>query len=43
MSLQEIKNIPIAEIANIGCQVYCWTTSKLLEQTFDVLKSWGVN
>ena len=43
MSLQEIKEIPIDKIANVGCHVYCWTTNKMLKDTFDVLKSWGVN
>lgn len=42
MSLQEIKDMPIDNIANIGCHVYCWTTNKMLRNTFDVLKSWGV-
>ena len=43
MSLQEIKEIPISKIANVGCHVYCWTTNKMLKETFDVLQSWGVN
>ena len=43
MSMKEIKSIPINQIGNIGCHVYCWTTNKFLNETFDVLKSWGVN
>ena len=43
MSLQEIKEIPIGNIANVGCHVYCWTTNKMLKDTFDALNSWGVN
>lgn len=43
MTLKEIKSIPIRNIANVGCHVYCWTTNKMLQHTFDVLKSWGVN
>jgi len=43
MTLQEIKEIPIRDIANIGCHVYCWTTNKMLKDTFEVLDSWGVN
>ena len=43
MSLQEIKEIPINKIANLGCHVYCWTTNKMLKDTFEVLQSWGVN
>ncbi len=43
MSLDEIKSLSVKDIAEVGCHVYCWTTNKLLESTFDVLKSWGVN
>lgn len=43
MSLQEIKEIPIGNIANTGCHVYCWTTNKMLRQAFEVLEAWGVN
>jgi N6-adenosine-specific RNA methylase IME4 len=43
MSILEIKRIPIKDIANIGCHVYCWTTNKMLHQTFHILKKWGVN
>ena len=28
MSMKEIKSIPINQIGNIGCHVYCWTTNK---------------
>ena len=42
MSLQEIKDISISKIANIGCHVYCWTTNKMLKETFNILESWGV-
>jgi len=43
MTIEEIKNIPLKNIANIGCHVYCWTTNKMLHETFHILKSWGVN
>jgi N6-adenosine-specific RNA methylase IME4 len=43
MSLQEIKEIPINNIANVGAHIYCWTTNKMLKDTFDVLQDWGVN
>ena len=43
MSLQEIKDIPIGKIANTGSHIYCWTTNKMLKETFDVLGNWGVN
>lgn len=43
MTLEEIKNLPIKDIANQGAHIYCWTTNKMLRETFDVLESWGVN
>ena len=43
MSLEEIKQFPIKDFANVGCHVYCWTTNKMLKDAFDVLESWGVN
>jgi N6-adenosine-specific RNA methylase IME4 len=43
MTIEEIKNIPIKDIANTGCHVYCWTTNKMLHETFHILESWGVN
>lgn len=43
MALEDIKNIPIGKIANIGCHVYCWTTNAMLRDTFNVLDAWGVN
>ena len=43
MTLYDIKKIPIYKIANVGCHVYCWTTNKMLKETFNVLSSWGVN
>ena len=43
MNLSEIKKILISDIANTGCHIYCWTTNKMLKDTFEVLESWGVN
>lgn len=43
MTLQEISKIPIDKIANIGTHVYCWTTNKMLNDTFNILKAWGVD
>lgn len=43
MTVEEIKQFPISQIAERGAHIYCWTTNKMLEKTFDVLKTWGVN
>ncbi len=43
LSIDEIKNFPIGDIAEVGCHVYLWTTNKMLPLAFDILKAWGVN
>lgn len=43
MTLQEIKDFPLSDFANVGCHVYCWTTNRMLEDTYEVLRSWDVN
>ena len=42
MNINDIKNLPIQEISEIGAHIYCWTTNKMLKNTFDVFDSWGV-
>ena len=41
MSIDQIKAIPIQELAHENCELYLWTTQKYLPESFDVLKSWG--
>ena len=41
MSLQEIKNIPVAELADVGCHLWLWTTNQFLQCGFEVMESWG--
>lgn len=43
MTLQQIKEFPISEFAETGCHVYLWTTNKMIQHTWDIFKSWGVN
>ena len=43
MSIKEIKNIPIGDIAELGSHIYTWTTNKMLPYTFNILKQWEVN
>ena len=42
LSLESIKNLPISHIANQGSHIYCWTTNRMLKETFEVLERWGV-
>jgi len=41
MSLDEIKDLPIADKADEHCHLYLWTTHKHLPHTFEILSAWG--
>jgi|TARA_Y100000310_G_scaffold30061_1_gene28602 N6-adenosine-specific RNA methylase IME4 len=41
MSLDEIKAIPVNDWANESCVLLMWTTDPFLEESFNVIKSWG--
>lgn len=43
MTLDEIKQFPMLDLANVGAHVYLWTTNSMLRAAFDVLEAWGVN
>jgi len=42
LPIDEIKTFPVQQLAEVGAHVYTWTTNKMLPDTFDVLKAWGV-
>ena len=41
MTIEEIGNIPLKDIADDNCELYVWTTQKYLPNTFDIIKKWG--
>lgn len=41
MTLEEIKALPVADLADTDCHLMMWTTQPHLEQSFAVLKAWG--
>ena len=41
MSLDEIKALPVAEMADDDCELYLWTTQKYLPESFGVIEAWG--
>lgn len=41
MSLEDIKNLPINNLADKNCVLFMWTTIPLLKYSFSVLDSWG--
>jgi N6-adenosine-specific RNA methylase IME4 len=41
MSLQEIKDLPIKELAEKDSVLFLWVVSPMLDWGFEVIKSWG--
>lgn len=41
MSLDEIKRLPVGDLADVGCHLWLWTTNQFLRQGFDVMEAWG--
>ena len=41
MTIEEIKSLPVKDIADENCELYLWTTQKYLPIAFDILKCWG--
>ena len=41
MTVAEIADIPVCEMADEDCDLYLWTTQKYLPHAFDVMKAWG--
>lgn len=43
MSIQELCDLPIKDIAEDNAVLFMWVTSPLLEECFPVIKAWGFN
>jgi N6-adenosine-specific RNA methylase IME4 len=41
MTLDEIKALPVAELAAPDCLLLLWATQAQLDQALDVMRSWG--
>ena len=41
MSLEEIKRLPVDELAADDCALFMWTTVPLLQECFSIMKAWG--
>jgi len=41
MTVEEISNLPVGNIADKNCDLYLWTTGKYLPNAFNVIKAWG--
>lgn len=41
MSLEDIKNLPVKELAQDDCALFMWVTMPFLEDAFSVMRAWG--
>lgn len=41
MNFDDIKNLPVAELAEKDCVLLLWTTGPFLQKAFEVVQSWG--
>jgi N6-adenosine-specific RNA methylase IME4 len=41
MTLEEIKALPVADVADRNARLFLWTTNKYLSSSFEVVASWG--
>ena len=41
MTIDEIKNMPVRDMADEDCVLFMWTTDPFLRISFDVLDAWG--
>jgi N6-adenosine-specific RNA methylase IME4 len=41
MSVDQIKALPVADLAADDCRLFCWTTNRYLPASFDVMAAWG--
>lgn len=41
MTVEEIKALNVASLADENCELYLWTTQKYLPDAFEVIKAWG--
>jgi len=41
MTIPEIKQLPVADIASRDCMLFLWAVWPMIDKAFDVLKAWG--
>lgn len=41
MTLDEIKALPVSDMADVDARCFLWTTNRYLPAAFDVLAAWG--
>ena len=43
MTLQQIRELPVADLAAEDCALFLWATDPLLPQALDLIERWGFN
>lgn len=41
MSIEDIKQLPVKELADDDCVLFMWVTMPMLERAFEVMRAWG--
>ena len=41
MTLEELKNLPVKEIADKDCVLFMWATYPKIQEALDLIKAWG--
>ena len=41
MTLEEIKSLPVSDVADTKCHLYLWVPNALLPEGLEVMKAWG--
>ncbi len=41
MELEEIKDLPVKELADRDCVLFLWTTLPMIQEALQVIKAWG--
>lgn len=41
MSLEEIKALPVSELADEDCALFLWVTFPILNEVWEVIRAWG--
>jgi len=41
MALEDIKELPVGELAHTDCALFLWATSPMLPQALEVMEAWG--
>lgn len=41
MTLEDIKRMPVADMADRDCVLWLWATNPMLPQAFEVMSAWG--